>query len=111
MQRTTAVGFALLSTAHIIARYVTPNRLPVTRIVSALGYRFVNSDRSGDVYVRETSTDPRGQTTQRRQYVQGSAAIVSTANAVQTMIAGWIGYGLAALAFRQSKREKWTAPS
>jgi hypothetical protein len=108
MRRTTAVGFAVLSAAHVTGLYLIPERLPSNRVVSALGYHVQNASNSGNIYViSERSPDPLrpGQKTQHRTYISGSGAIISTANAVVTMLAGLFGYGLAAVAYRHSQHE------
>jgi hypothetical protein len=46
-----------------------------------------------------------GQFRKRRIIISDGSPAVSAAHAIETMIAGWIGYGLAGLAYKQGKRE------
>ena len=104
IERARASGFAVLAAANIAGLYFFPDRMATYQFFTALGYDGVTT--RGVYVVTETRSDPLSTRLHRQTvYVSGSRAVVTAANAGCTMIAGWIGFALAALAYNQSKRE------
>jgi hypothetical protein len=105
IQRARAFGFMLLAVLSFAGMLFIPDRLPARGVIAALGYRVSTGVRTGGALfvVEERFSVPIGR--RRRLYLDNSESIVSTAHAVETMIAGLIGAGIGALAYKNSKRE------
>jgi hypothetical protein len=91
--RARALGFVLVSAVQFALVYLAPARTLAGEFFADMGYVATE----GGWYARRTST-----------FVPGSQAIFNALNAAGTMLTGLIGYGIGALAFRQS-HERLTA--
>jgi hypothetical protein len=102
-----AIGFSIVATAHVVGLWFLADRLPAAHFFSLIGYS-VSGD--GDVYVRvfQPIENEPSQVTYRR--VPIDRAVVRTANAIATMIAGLVGCAIGALAYRHVGRTKKTRP-
>jgi hypothetical protein len=98
-------GFVILAAGNVVCLYLAPQRLPARRLYPAFGYTISN----GRLYVRSAPqpvvTTEQGliRSFSRRPAVPGSEAIIDAVNAVETMLAGLIGSGIGALAYRHAK--------
>jgi hypothetical protein len=101
VRRATAIGFVVWFAAYFAGLYFIPNRMPANQLLTALG----NNVSGGLLYVIETAPSATTGLQSPVTFIADSGAIVSTANAVGAMVSGWIGFGLATLAYLQSKRE------
>jgi hypothetical protein len=93
-----AIGFSIVATAHLAGLWFIADRLPAAHFFSVIGY----SVSDGDVYVRvfQPIENEPSQVTYRRVPIY--RAVVRTANAIATMIAGLVGCAIGALAYRQN---------
>jgi hypothetical protein len=102
-RRAMAIGFVVLAVSHVVCVYVAPRELPGVRLLSALGYLF--SSEVDTLYVRNSDSflaigPNRGVPAIRS--IPDSAAAVRTLNAVGTVLAGWLGAGIGALAYKHA---------
>jgi hypothetical protein len=103
-RRAMAIGFALFAAGHFACLYAAESRVPINQVISLVGYQ-VRDEYLWSPIVTFTVTNADGRTRQRfsRQQIEKTQAFVRTSNAVGTMLAGLVGCGIGALAYRHSK--------
>jgi hypothetical protein len=102
-RRAMAIGFSLFAAGHFACLFAAESRVPMNQVISLAGYQ-VRDGYLWSPIVTYTTTNADGRTRQRsrRQQIENSQAFVRSSNAVGTMLAGLIGCGIGALAYRHS---------
>jgi hypothetical protein len=98
-RRAMAIGFVVLAVGHILCIYLAPRELPALRMLSTLGYGI--GDDYASLYAPNTLTTAgpnRGVPARRK--IPNSYTAVRTLNAVGTILAGLLGAGIGALAYK-----------
>jgi hypothetical protein len=105
-RRAMAIGFALFATGHFACLFAAESRVPLNQVISLVGYQ-VSDELLWSRLITYTVTNADGKTRlrSRRQAIENSQAFVRTSNAVGTMLAGLIGCGIGALAYRHSNSD------
>jgi hypothetical protein len=96
-----AIGFTIVATAHVIGLWFVADRLPAAHFFTMLGYS-VSPDGELYVAVFQPMENQPSQLTYRA--VPVGIAIVRTANAIVTLLAGLVGCMIGALAYRRASR-------
>jgi hypothetical protein len=96
-----AIGFTILAIAHVVGLWFVADRLPATHFFTLLGY---SVSSGGDLYVAifQPIENQPSQVTYRA--VPVGIAMVRTANAISTLLAGLVGCVIGALAYRPAGR-------
>jgi hypothetical protein len=101
-RKAVAFGFVLLSTAYLAVLFFFPQRTPAAQLFSTLGY---GVSGSGSLYARNappTIQIPSLKSLNPDRSFAGSHSVLGATNAAGTMLAGLIGCGIGALAYRHS---------
>jgi hypothetical protein len=101
-RKAVALGFVLLSSAYVAVLCFFPLRTPAAQLFSTLGY---GVSTGGTLFARDSppmiQISSLNSVRPDRSFA-GSQSVLGAANAAGTMLAGLIGCGIGALAFRHS---------
>jgi hypothetical protein len=106
-RRSAALGFVILAVGYVVCGYMSAGRLSTKRLLSAFGYSVSADGKS----LYAPRTPPETVTIGRSQQViipsmPCGKAIIDTVYAATVMVAGLIGAGIAAFAYRNSKQKQ-----
>jgi len=101
-----AVGFVALAAVHIVCIYLMPNSLPSVRLLTATGYK--TNVNTGTVWYEEALPQPQrvGSMVVRVREVSAIVPELRGMNGVMTLVAGFLGSAIGALAFNHRRVAK-----